>query len=585
MKQEVTLKSIPYGEASFEMLRNLGYAYVDKTSFIARLEKYNARLAFIARPRRFGKSLFANMLTAYYDKAAAPEFKKNFEGTWIGEHPTPLANRFLVLKFDFSGIDGGEGFVQHFIENVKSGLRKFATRYLKGDSKMEALLDAAHDSPAALLCEALGLIENRFREKIYLVIDESDLFANDLLENDPARLREIMRRQSLLQHFYDIVKDQSQTVIARAFITGVTSFTTDSPATGFGIAIDVSKSREFAGMLGFTEEELRALIPQVVDTEHCGLSADAIFKRMKALYEGHRFSPHSDTEVFNPSMCLHYLNALANMGKEPAILLDPAFASGTSKLKALLSLGGPNFAEKVIRDVLFEKPISFGGWSSVVYLWAADELSEQNALAALAFMGYLTFAPGGGYHLVCPNEVLKAQFFQIWFRRICRIKAPFLPAESLKNAEEHLASGDLRPLLDLVSAMLRKGDDTETGAGELIPAHLVETAIPLAALMALNTSDLYRGSAEEAATDSGSTRLVLRPRESRPDAAGWVIEFKFVKAGKADAKSEAVVAEKLDEAVAQLERDSGTENIAAIPNLRRAAAVFAGTELRALKTF
>ena len=65
------LKQAPYGEPSFQMVRKLGYAYVDKTQFIPVLENCGTRFPFIVRPRRFGKSLFANMLMAYYDKAAA----------------------------------------------------------------------------------------------------------------------------------------------------------------------------------------------------------------------------------------------------------------------------------------------------------------------------------------------------------------------------------------------------------------------------------------------------------------------------------------------------------------------------------
>ena len=65
MKQE--LKQVPYGEPSFAYLREAGYAYVDKTHFIQVLEQCGTRFPFIVRPRRFGKSLFANMLMAYYD--------------------------------------------------------------------------------------------------------------------------------------------------------------------------------------------------------------------------------------------------------------------------------------------------------------------------------------------------------------------------------------------------------------------------------------------------------------------------------------------------------------------------------------
>ena len=86
------LKSAPYGESDFSILRGNNLAYVDKTEFIAKLESLNNRYPFIIRPRRFGKTLFASILQAYYDITAAKDFERNFSGTYIGEHKTALAN-------------------------------------------------------------------------------------------------------------------------------------------------------------------------------------------------------------------------------------------------------------------------------------------------------------------------------------------------------------------------------------------------------------------------------------------------------------------------------------------------------------
>ena len=166
MKQE--LKQVPYGEPSFAYLREAGYAYVDKTHFIQVLEQCGTRFPFIVRPRRFGKSLFANMLMAYYDKAAAGDFDERFSGTWIGDHPTPWASKFLVLKLDFSGIEGGDGLIDNFIIKVKFGLRNFVTRYLPEDPQMQELLDASWTSPAALLTRFFTLVGRKLRDEIYL---------------------------------------------------------------------------------------------------------------------------------------------------------------------------------------------------------------------------------------------------------------------------------------------------------------------------------------------------------------------------------------------------------------------------------
>ena len=68
-----TIKQIPYGVADFETVMNQNLYYVDKTMYLAELEKQPRNLIFI-RPRRFGKSLFINMMRAYYDKSKADRF-------------------------------------------------------------------------------------------------------------------------------------------------------------------------------------------------------------------------------------------------------------------------------------------------------------------------------------------------------------------------------------------------------------------------------------------------------------------------------------------------------------------------------
>ena len=60
-------------QASYEKSRERGYAYVDKTPFIKVLEECGTLYSVIVRPRRFGKSVFVNMLMAYYQKSRKTE--------------------------------------------------------------------------------------------------------------------------------------------------------------------------------------------------------------------------------------------------------------------------------------------------------------------------------------------------------------------------------------------------------------------------------------------------------------------------------------------------------------------------------
>lgn len=91
----------PYGVTDFERIICDNYYYVDKTNYIPLLERV-ASFFFIVRPRRFGKSLFLNMLESYYDIRRADTFEKTFGQLYIGQHPTANRSKYLVLKLNFS---------------------------------------------------------------------------------------------------------------------------------------------------------------------------------------------------------------------------------------------------------------------------------------------------------------------------------------------------------------------------------------------------------------------------------------------------------------------------------------------------
>ena len=99
---------IPYGVAKFKTVRDEGLYYVDKTAYIRALEQSGRFLLFV-RPRRFGKSIFIDMLRCYYDIAEKERFQSLFGDLDIGKDPTDGANGYQVLALDFSQVNRGAG--------------------------------------------------------------------------------------------------------------------------------------------------------------------------------------------------------------------------------------------------------------------------------------------------------------------------------------------------------------------------------------------------------------------------------------------------------------------------------------------
>jgi hypothetical protein len=95
------VKGIPYGVASFTEIITQNFYFVDKSMYFPELED-TAKYLFLIRPRRFGKSVFLSMMSAYYDINMEDEFDTLFGNLWIGSHPTKLKNGFQVMYFDFS---------------------------------------------------------------------------------------------------------------------------------------------------------------------------------------------------------------------------------------------------------------------------------------------------------------------------------------------------------------------------------------------------------------------------------------------------------------------------------------------------
>ena len=87
----------PVGIQTFENVRVGNYLYVDKTKYIVDFKRKGMKYIFLSRPRRFGKSLFASTLQAYFEGR-----KELFEGLAIADYEKEWA-KYPVLHFDMSG--------------------------------------------------------------------------------------------------------------------------------------------------------------------------------------------------------------------------------------------------------------------------------------------------------------------------------------------------------------------------------------------------------------------------------------------------------------------------------------------------
>ena len=253
------MRQLPKGISNYEDIVAENRVYVDKTMYIEKMEDLADKTIMFLRPRKFGKTLFTSTLECYYDKNKADKFEELFGKTYIGKNPTPNKNRYCILRFNFSGISTNtvEETMKGFREKVDLGINRFVADY-----EIEF-----YNNPEQSTEGILGSIFEAFRtqrrdEKIYVIIDEYDHFANELLGFRTDEFKELVAKNGKIRKWYEILKEGTESVVDRIFITGVAPITLDSTTSGFNIANDITKDIEFNDMLSTLSDTERKIISE-----------------------------------------------------------------------------------------------------------------------------------------------------------------------------------------------------------------------------------------------------------------------------------------------------------------------------------
>ena len=406
------MKKLPYGISDYERLVENEYYYIDKTMYIEKLENLAERYIMFLRPRKFGKTLFTSTLENYYDIQKEEKFEKLYGETYIGKNPTKLKNNYYILKFNFSGIDttNEETTIKGFKETVMISIEGFIKKYsldffVNPELTAEGLLNS--------LIEAFKI--QKTEEKIYVIIDEYDHFANELLGFNTNQFKNLVSKNGKVRKWYEILKKGTESVIDRIFITGVAPITLDSLISGFNIGSDKTQNEKFNEMMGFTEEELKKLMREQNISEE---KQKEILPIMRENYDGYRFSLYGKEKIYNSNMCLYFLNNYIELGRIPEQLIDVNIASDYSKLGKMLDLCKGEERERVI-----EKTVSGEGIISEIRqkFNPAMEFTETDLVSMLYYLGYLTIEGDEvGYpKLNITNNVMK-EIYSDYFLKILR---------------------------------------------------------------------------------------------------------------------------------------------------------------------
>ena len=551
---------MPYGISNYEELITENYYYVDKTKYIEKLEELPEKRIMFLRPRKFGKTLFTSVLENYYDKNKIDSFEKLYGNTYIGKNTTKLKNSYCILRFNFSGIDTSteEATIRGFKKEVASSIEVFINRYnlefhVNKEDEAENILDNLFKS----------FYIQKPQDKIYVIIDEYDHFANELLGFNPEQFRGLVSKNGKVRKWYEILKKGTETVVDRIFITGVAPITLDSLTSGFNIGTDITQDEEFNEMIGFTEEELK----EILKNQEISLKEqEKIIPIMKENYDGYKFCLKAKNQIYNSNMCLYFLSRYIRLGEIPDKLIDTNIASDYSKIGKMLDLCKGENRLEILRKTVQGEPIV----NTIVEKFnPAIEFTENDMISMLYYLGYLTISGElvGIPELTIPNKVMK-EIYADYFMQMMDKEAEF---RIDNNANQEILiqlakEGRIDKIVEILKIYLNNLSNRDLIKFDEKYIKLIFYCIAMN-IKAYSTKS-------EMEVNRNYPDILLVPRDSSKGYKAVMVEFKYIKKGEV-----AKLEDKQKEAKEQIERYSSFEDIKDIQGLRKYTIVVATNDI------
>ena len=549
------MKKIPSLTPNFAGLIEEGAYFIDKTQFIRQLEDFNFKYLFFLRPRRFGKSLTLSMLEYYYGIQHKDKFDDLFGEYFIGqsENLTPLRNKYLILHFDFSGIETQieANIKKSFNNKVSKGINEFVSNYGGFDSGLIHEFEREL-SPADYLSSFLSSVSSKMKDsKIYLLIDEYDHFTNELFSFNTPHFKEIVSRNGWVRKFYEVIKQfMGEGIIDRFFATGVTPVTLDSMTSGFNVAQNITLDNKFHNMAGFTESELRGMIENTI-YEEGKFDIDTVVSDMSAWYNGSRFSPDASDKLYNPQMVITFLSHFNSNLTYPREMADQNVTSDYKKIANILAPLSHEESDEIISTVL--ETDRFSERLTIQYNFELP-YTRTEAVSLLHYNGLLTIESVvmNLYTFVIPNYVIRQMYWQFFkFRFTAEKKLRYDATKIDRSIIQMFMEGKIDQLVEYVHTILKNLSNRDL-------QKFSERHIKMIFMTLLMDNIAYIVKSEYE-NNEGYADLLLIPTKLNPGKDNFLLELKYLKkSSKENLEAEKI---KADEQVSRYKAELAAEGV------------------------
>lgn len=458
--------------------------YVDKTGLIGFTnQKLNTAQQYlcVSRPRRFGKSMAAEMLVAYYGYGY--ESGDIFQGLGIAEHPSFETHR---NQYDTIFIN-----MQEFLSRTKSIpdmldlLKRRLLWELLGDYP-----DFRYFDKTDLISTMQDIYQNTKRPFV-VIIDEWDCVFREYRECKEAQ-------EEYLDFLRDLLKDREN--ICLAYMTGILPIKKYGTHSALNMFSEYSmiNPRQLAEYVGFTEEEVEELCEQY----HMNPL------ELKEWYDGYCFgqtgsvySPKSVVEALLSGVCDSYWNQTETF----------------EALRMYIDMNFEGLKDDVLSMIAGESvPVNTGSFSNDMTTFH----TKDDVLTLLIHLGYLSY----DFYNKCvyiPNNEIRGEYVTA-----VSVSHWGEVSKALKNSAE-----TLKAIWQKQPQQVAEGIEQAHFENSHLQYHdenALSYTISLALYAARNFYHIYR----ELPTGKGFADMVFLPRKQFPDKPALVVELKWDKSAK-----------------------------------------------------
>ena len=402
------------GQQDFKTMREDEAHYVDKTAFIERIVRSKSKYYFLARPRRFGKSLFLSTLRYFFQGE-----RELFKGLYIDSTDWNW-EEYPVLYLDLNTDRYAE-------KSMLDGVLDYMFR--KWEEKYG--VEVKDTNPSQRFKNIIATAHERTGKQVVILVDEYDKPLVGNLDKDDN----FEHYRAALASIYSNFKSSAEH-IRLVFLTGVSRFSKLSVFSDLNNISDISFADDFSDVCGITERELHENFPEGIQrlADEYEVSYKEICIRLKENYDGYRFAKRG-SDIYNPWSLLKAL-------EEPRI---GNFWNAT---------GAASIVAKVLRDADVDiEEILNAQWD--LSKLAGLDLRNADPTALLYQTGYLTI---GDYdsrrdtvRLKVPNNEVKDGLFNDLLECYVKVRRG-TPESVVRNLIYNLEDGEPEKMMKNLDA-------------------------------------------------------------------------------------------------------------------------------------